>query len=98
MNTVWLFWVMAPHILMPMPVSPAFPDQASCEQALNKADPFLPGKTACWPQPYKFEAGDLVVGPPAPLLFLPALASTSINAALQCVPAFRAGTRGTVPE
>ena len=55
--TVFLFYIMAPHVgLLPVPNSPAFTDVASCELALNKADPFLPGKTACWPAPWHAEA------------------------------------------
>ena len=63
--TVWLFYIMAPHVgILPVPNSPAFPDIAACELALNKADPFLPGKTACWPAPYKFD--DVRVAPMPP--------------------------------
>ena len=54
--TVWLFYIIAPHVgIVPVPNSPGFTDLASCERALDKADPFLPGKTACWPAPWHYE-------------------------------------------
>jgi hypothetical protein len=52
---IWIFYAMAPGLLMPMPNSPAFSDQAECLRALEKADPFIPGKSACWPAPWKYE-------------------------------------------
>ena len=54
-KTVFIFYVFAPNILIPVPNSPAFTDAAECQRALERLDPFLPGKTACWPAPYKPE-------------------------------------------
>jgi hypothetical protein len=52
---IWLFYALLPGGILPVPNSPAFSDLAACQRALERADPFLPGKTACWPAPYKYE-------------------------------------------
>lgn len=53
---IFVWWVFSAHVSpQPWPLSPAFPDKVSCEDALKTADPFLPGKTACWPAPWKTE-------------------------------------------
>ena len=63
---VFIFWVYGTHIgLIPVQQSPAFPDKVSCEEALKSADPFLPGKTACWPKPWR-ELGEKQLLPSAP--------------------------------
>jgi hypothetical protein len=60
--TIWIFYAMGPHIgLLPVPNSPAFTDVEQCQRALDKADPFLPGKTACWPAPWK--TNDVIISP-----------------------------------
>ncbi|HZS57553.1 MAG TPA: hypothetical protein VFA65_24345 [Bryobacteraceae bacterium] len=65
--TLWLFYILAPQVgLIPVPNSPAFTDQAECVRALEKADPFLPGKTACWPAPWKLEDRAFHTAPEAP--------------------------------